>query len=260
MSAKNKPTMSTIATNLEKEARACEAAISTFESADVTKAIETIKIIANKIGKSWSGSLLGYHANVYYLNFEEIPVGDTFNPEWGLQLNPFGISHNSPNWREYNSDGVIEIILSAAGLKDYTSIRKESDKVEAAFMKCKKELLATLDAYLSLATDRKLANIRERIEKVQSRISVNDFFKAMVPAGKYPSYDMRALRGGITCPPHLSVICNLLEMQSCSINAKKLVELSREAILYIEKKQILQEASRESQDRSLAGVALILRS
>jgi len=37
---------------------------------EITEPLDAIKNSADKIGLAWSGSWLGYHANVYYKDFE----------------------------------------------------------------------------------------------------------------------------------------------------------------------------------------------
>ena len=49
------------------------------------KAVETI-------GRSWSGSNIGDHANIYYQDFEPPPPNRIFNAMWGLQQNSFQFS------------------------------------------------------------------------------------------------------------------------------------------------------------------------
>ena len=56
-----------------------------------------------RVSNSFSGSWIGYHANIYYLNFE-IPIsGDHFSPEWG-----FFMDHDPSmtGWREITYEQV----------------------------------------------------------------------------------------------------------------------------------------------------------
>ena len=46
-----------------------------LEDADFSESLDKIKEAANQVGKSWSGSWLGYHSCVYYERFAEPPTG-----------------------------------------------------------------------------------------------------------------------------------------------------------------------------------------
>ena len=59
---------------------------------DIEKPLESLKQAAEEIGRAWSGSWIGYHANVYYEDMKPPPPGDHFSLEWG----PTG------NWTEFD--------------------------------------------------------------------------------------------------------------------------------------------------------------
>src|SRR6266487_4174254 len=54
----------------------------------------------NKIAKSWSGSFAGYHARLYYGNFETPTIDNQFSVEWG------GINGIPDGWTERTTEEV----------------------------------------------------------------------------------------------------------------------------------------------------------
>ena len=50
---------------------------------DIEKPLESLKQAAEEIGRAWSGSWIGYHANVYYEDMKPPPPGDHFQPRVG---------------------------------------------------------------------------------------------------------------------------------------------------------------------------------
>ena len=61
-----------IADNLLKQSKR-------IEKKELNKLEET----AINVGKSWSGSWLGYHSRVYYRDLQPVPPGARFSKEWG---------------------------------------------------------------------------------------------------------------------------------------------------------------------------------
>ena len=71
---------------------------------------------AEEVGKSASGSWMGYHALVYYDGFNRPPPDAHFDHEWGLvgEIN----SRTRGNWTQYDYDTVVDAIQEAAGHPD----------------------------------------------------------------------------------------------------------------------------------------------
>lgn len=71
---------------------------------------------AEAVAKAWSGSSLGYHADVYYARPHSPPPGDHFSSEWGL-MESFAPG-TSGDWREHDHDEVKAAVREAAGNPD----------------------------------------------------------------------------------------------------------------------------------------------
>ena len=80
----------------------------------ISKAIEKLSASAQEIGKSWSGSCLGYHSRVYYRDFKRPLPGDRFSQEWGL-MQVYANDGSSDHWAEQPFDAVVQYITEQAG-------------------------------------------------------------------------------------------------------------------------------------------------
>jgi hypothetical protein len=80
---------------------------------EIVEPLRRLLAAAEAAGASWSGSLLGYHARVYYAEFQKVPPGTRWSKEWGFY--PAFSNEGTGDWREYSSDEVIAHIRTAAG-------------------------------------------------------------------------------------------------------------------------------------------------
>ena len=105
--------MSTVDANAENELLDARQRLLAFaevyDSAPDTKALNAIWESANEIGKSASGSWLGYHANVYYAGFKPPPAGVHFDVDNGTAGTYF--SGPDPSWIEHTGQEVFDLSL-----------------------------------------------------------------------------------------------------------------------------------------------------
>jgi hypothetical protein len=64
-----------IATKLENAAKAPELA-------EAKPSLDAVERAADEVARSFSGSWMGYHANVYYAGLKPPPSGAYFDQEW----------------------------------------------------------------------------------------------------------------------------------------------------------------------------------
>src|SRR4051794_12700772 len=55
-----------------------------LNSPEIKIPLEKLEKAASNIGRSWSGSWMGYQSRIYYHNFQPPPPGARFSQEWGL--------------------------------------------------------------------------------------------------------------------------------------------------------------------------------
>jgi hypothetical protein len=78
---------------------------------ELDRACERLSKAGLKVADSWSGSTLGYHAELHYGDFEKPPLHADFSPEWG------GIHGLPDGWYPRTSDEVRQRIEELAGAK-----------------------------------------------------------------------------------------------------------------------------------------------
>ncbi|QSQ19314.1 nucleotide-binding protein [Pyxidicoccus parkwayensis] len=214
----------------------CSQGAALIEAPHIADGIVAIREAADDVGRSWSGSWLGYRARVYYAELQPPPPGANFSPAHGLDKNSLG-SKTRGDWREYEHAHVSTEVLRRAGNPDLDAIKDASDQAKATFETCKEELQSILDAYISIEKDERLQTIRGDLAKLESSIPAKTFKDAHMPKGEFPISDMRLLDDlRIIVPPHLSVKFSIMSLESPRSSLLQVAKLARQARLYMERR------------------------
>ncbi|UUO03459.1 hypothetical protein M4D79_10830 [Mycolicibacterium novocastrense] len=106
---------------LEDIAARMAALSSEAKADDLKRATEALDGVVDGVHKSWSGSNIGYHARVYYQDYQTPPPDDMFNKEWGLMFGGEG-----RGWVIHaDDDEVKEDIFCRAGVDNLNESRSE---------------------------------------------------------------------------------------------------------------------------------------
>ena len=188
---------------------------------------------SENVGKSWSGSWLGYHSRVYYKGLQPVPLGVRFSKEWGL-MNTFSFKETVGDWVEYDFDAVLEKIYQIANnpdLKKYNPLIKET---RSCFEKSKSKLLSILSIIKrSQREDKYLTDLIKEIEKIKI-FTTSNFIEFLRPSGQQISRDMVAIQSGFHAPPHISVIAEVNAILSSFNSCNELSKLAEKAAFHIE--------------------------
>lgn len=190
-----------------------------------------IETQANIIGKSSSNSWIGYHANVYYKNFQAPPPNAIFSVLWGLagKMN-IGFGSGS-DWEIYETDYVTSKIFEMAKISDLTHFEREEKKVAEQFI----NLRSTLLSILSLEkNDEYINQIKKEIKDCKT-YTINEILKMCVPQKKIITHDIEALHQGVCCPPHIVVLAQIRSILLTYSMCGELSQLARRAASHIEK-------------------------
>lgn len=136
------------------------------------------------VGRSWSGSSLGYHSRIYSKDLAEPPPGAHFSSEWGFQdafSNP-----TQGDWREYVYRDVVAEVKRRAGDPDLSAAQEASKNARHALEAGRADIKSILSAYLKDNPDDLIHELQETAEKVL--------------AGTEQQYSMAALPTGRSCP------------------------------------------------------------
>lgn len=144
--------------------------------------------VCGKLEKSWSQSWLGYHANLYFGDFQRPASSqERFSVEWG------GIYGYDNRWRARDLDEVWKYVISQASTK--FDLEKTDDELKEL-----QEAAKTLKTFYELAP--KNVVIEERIKEVNTDFVMYDYIKARKP-GSFMSRDSEAILQGLQVPPHI---------------------------------------------------------
>ncbi len=175
-----------------------------FEKPEVSGPFELMKNASESVGKAWSGSWLGYQANVYYENLQPPPPGDHFSQEWGhIRM--------SGGWKEYTEEEIKNEIYNFAEGSDLTNAQKLAGEAKKTFEDKKQEVLSILSIINGDKSDQFLNSVADNVNELKI-LSESDIVRALRPSGKIFSRDTLAISQGLLTPPHI-----IVQTEICSI-------------------------------------------
>ncbi len=195
--------------------------------------LERLMDVAERVGRSWSGSWLGYHSRIYYDGLADPPPGARFSQEWGM-MDTFGIQDTIGAWREYRFDDVIDAIKNEAGNPDTT--HQESDSLTATkdFEEAQSNTLSLLSGIIEgRNNDKFLMDIVGKIEGMKVFVA-SDFIDVLRPHGQLISRDMPALQAGLHTPPHFSIEAQVHAIQYPFKACEELSKLTRRVASHLQ--------------------------
>ena len=180
------------------------------------------KSAAEEIGRSWSGSYLGYHADVYYKDLIPPPPGTHFSQEWGPDN----------GWIEFDPQYISSAIRSLADESDTKAAEEFYIRAATEFPSQKLNATSILEIAVKESGDSFLAQLRDRIGLL-SVINEETEIKRRMPQGKTISRDMLAMTQGRKLPQHIVILAQLHVIEHTLYIVKELSELTRQAASHI---------------------------
>lgn len=185
-----------------------------------------LQTAAEEAGRAFSGSWLGYHANVYHENLAPPPPGHHFSPEWGL-MDTF-VSNTRGTWVEYQADDVKVEIRKRAGCPDMEPADEVREQAIREFDTLKAQVSSILETVTAANPDRFLSSLTEELDDL-SIADKSQLIDALRPRGKFLIRDTTALSQGFRTPPHVSVLSEVLAVRQALVTASSLAALARKA-------------------------------
>lgn len=223
--------MNTPSEELLSTAKTLDMLKSEFDSPAVSEPLQKLQNASSTVGKSWSGSWLGYHSRVYYRNFQLPPTGARFSQEWGFI--PHG--DTSGDWVEYNFDDVRDEVFRIAGNPDVTSAKQLAERANEVIDDKRSEMASLLTSVLAERSDPFLENLKGSLDAVKS-IHEGDFVTYAMPKGQLISRDTSAIGQGFRTPPHMSVMAEVVALQSPAEVCGKLSKIAKQAASHLTKR------------------------
>lgn len=152
---------------------------------------------ARGVADASSGSWVGWHARMYFGDFEEPSARDTWDSEWG------GLQQQAPGWRDRTQSEVQQAIEDRAGAT-LADLASQADAVRTACEPLQQELLTVLSPVCDLAGLARESEMLAEIEKTEWIVPAGNFVRALAPNGMM-SRDSGAINQGMQAPLHLNV-------------------------------------------------------
>ncbi len=210
---------------------------------EVREPLKRLEEAANRVGKAWSGSFLGYHARIYYKDLNLPPPGAHFSPEWGMQ-DSWPIVATQGDWVEYDPDEVEEKIRELAGKSDLEPTRQLAETADSAFQSGKPDLLSILTTALAEREDGFIASLREQVEHTRV-LSKDQILREWLSSGRLASRDSLAVMQGRQAPPHLLVLSEVMALKQAQAACDRLGQLARKAGSHLARQQRRSRRTRE---------------
>lgn len=205
----------------------------------VTKPTIAVENAVNEISKAWSGSFIGYHANVYYQNITPPPTKAVFNPEWGL-MSSQPSTGTVGDWQKFDADIIKQHIYKIANNPDFHCTKQISQKMKEMFEHYKNEVFAILKIENSNYNDSHLSDIILDIKAltIQSEADVRG---SLTPKDwDVMTRDSIASNQGFCFPPHLEVLAEMYTLKQPLEKSRDLTALLCKAKLYLSRLQLKQ--------------------
>lgn len=182
---------------------------------------------AEQISDSWSGSWAGFHAFLYYGEFEKPTLREAFDVEWG-SINGF-----SDKWQERTFDEVKKKIEEGIVKTNFEYIFEAIKPLvkQANFLKgyiCAELSYANTDE--SLSDEKKLLI---QLEEINFGTSANEFVRNLQPP-QAMTRDSRAASQGLKVPPHIKYKAQVMAVLSMISDLEKFNSLTARLVRQLE--------------------------
>ena len=186
-------------------ADALDSTVAKSEDAQVQDPLNALADACEDVGKAWSGSWQGYHANVYYAHFETPPPGAHFSQEWGLMDN-YGLGRMGTigEWQEFEPNAVKNVVKELAGEPDLTPARDFIPALSDEFENAKAAMLSLIETENGTRPDPFLEKLKGNIEEIEL-FSKHDVLEHIRPKGQIMTRDTVVVGQGQRVPPHFDL-------------------------------------------------------
>jgi hypothetical protein len=189
---------------------------------------------ADEVGRSWSGSNLGYHAWVHYADLQPPPPGARWSADWGdtpLTFRPESIG----DWREFNPDDVLKVIYARAGKPDLGEVERLGREAQTLFQSDRREFKSIID---TADPDHRDARLAELLTEAQELVHFDlvTAIQVQLPRGQMISHDVRAANGGWQGAPHQHVYARINVIRSLFRACTELAGLAEAAAAHLERR------------------------
>jgi predicted nucleotide-binding protein len=201
----------------------------------VKEPLGRLKDAAEQVGKSWSGSWLGYQSRVYYADFQPPPGGANFSLEWGI-IPTYSNQGTEGVWEEHAFDNVRQVIEANAESPDLSRATELATEAQTEFDVVRSECLSIISTVLAADEDHFLTRLKDEIEGIQA-FTAAKFIEHMRPKGGFISRDSLATSQGFHTPPHIAVLAKVFGLEQPTNSCGKLAKLIRQTASHLSRQE-----------------------
>ncbi len=209
-------------------------AAAALDQDDISQPLAALRAAVAEVGRSFSGSWMGYHSRVYYEGFRAPPPGAHFSQEWGLMERYSGLGSRG-DWREYPFDEVKQYVLNLAGNPDLTGARTAADAADTAFENAKAEVTSIFQTELEGATDAFIQGLGEQLQALEV-LSPAEVADRLHQRGQIMTRDTIVIGQGTQLPPHMSLKAELRAIEHSFAICKLAADIARRGASHLERK------------------------
>src|SRR5215469_858865 len=147
---------------LQAEANELDIHVAKARDSKIELPLQSLESAAREVAAAWSGSSMGYHATVYYRDFQPPPASAHFSKEWGL----FPIMHTTGDWIRYGHEDVLSVIIERAGNPDLASATTAATEAKNVFANSRAECSSILSIFLQGGDDAYVQKLKAEIEQL----------------------------------------------------------------------------------------------
>ena len=231
---------------------ACEASFRLRDDPYLITNTKQFKTNLTQVTNAFSGSWLGYHANIYYKGFNTPRPGDHFSSEWGM-LNVHFNEGTSDNWIEYSREQVAQAIYH--NIDDgYIGKLKEICESASTVFKDNDETIRTIvdTVYKETKADT-LDRIRSILADIDRQFNAQKVVDALRPKGSVMSRDSTAITQGIMVPVHVAIQAEQLELWHPFSCLLQLIACAKNTLKYLEINDLIERPKMESGHKVFIG-------
>src|SRR5262245_17685430 len=206
--------------------------LASVRSPTLQAVLEALERESRNVGRSWSGSNIGYHATIYFVDLMPPPTGTHFSAEWGLE-DRWPVNQVHPGWREHDHKWVMEEILRRAGGPALATSERDGKPVRDAFFELKEAAASNMLAALRANPDTYLQDKLDQLQKLEAP-DIRALVKRWLP-GSHTSRDSLAMHQGLRAAPHQGILAIPLAVRELEVALTRVGAISRESAAHMKR-------------------------
>jgi predicted nucleotide-binding protein len=183
----------------------CENAQSLNDNSFFQKNQEQVRKNIAQAAKAFSGSWIGYHANVYYRGLNAPSPGDHFSSEWGLMAEGWMYRTGPRNWLEHSREEILAAMKSNVDEGFEEKLSAVSGQAADVLREHLDSIRTIVEVLLKNEETPTLRRIYDDIIELKPDLTAQVVIDAMRPSGQFMTRDMTALSQGTIVPVHCMV-------------------------------------------------------